>query len=129
MRMDPKHQFAAQIMLSRAAAERRDQIEKFSGIGQNSRGHSPASDTSSCGARDSPQPDHHNHNSSMIENVSDNNNNNGVNSLGSGNYNGKMSVNEVNSHFQAIAAAAQAAQNQNCNSDVATSAAAIVNLM
>lgn len=168
MRMDPKHQFAAQYMLSRAAAERRERDtilaaavaggSSLLSIGQNSRGASPSahSDTSSCNGRlSSPPPDvqhgHNNQNSDagMNENASDNNNNtNGTgNNLSGGNYNGKLSVNDVlrsqtsghlHQQYQQVVAAAAAgiaAQNQNsCNGlgspgHPATSAAqAVVNL-
>jgi zinc finger protein 362/384 len=159
MRMDPKHQFAAQYMLSRAAAERREQIaaggSSLLSIGQNSRGASPSalSDTSSCGRLSSPPPEHHNDNnnngSGLNDSASDNNNNNGTANSGSiGNYNGKLSVNDVlrsqtsghlHQQYQQVVAAANAitaAQNQqiSCNglgspSNPATSAAqAVVNL-
>lgn len=161
MRMDPKHQFAAQYMLSRAAAERRDQVaaaiaggSSLLSIGQNSRGASPSahSDTSSCNGRlSSPPPDHHiennNNNGSLNDSASDNNNNtNGTNNLsGGGNYNGKLSVNDVlrsqtsghlHQQYQQVVAAANAitAAQQNCNGlgspgNPATSAAqAVVNL-
>ncbi|XP_070501692.1 uncharacterized protein dati isoform X3 [Chironomus tepperi] len=124
MRTDPKHQFAAQYMLSRAAAERRERdtilasaIAGGSGllsqISQNSRGASPAhSEASSCNDRmNSPHPDSHgnennqnnansnNTNNNNPENASDNNNNtNGATNLstsGNLNYNGKLSVNDV----------------------------------
>lgn len=74
--MDPKHQFAATLMLSRANAERREQIEKFS---HNSRGNSPGSENeSSCGRlSSSPTPIHNNIN----ENDGNNNNNNPVRKL------------------------------------------------
>jgi hypothetical protein len=109
--MDPKHQFAAQIMLSRANAERREQIEKFS---HNSRGNSPTSENESGAS----SPVHLSENNNNLNENDSNNNNNPVrfpgpktflrgflskfclqaNSLG--NYNGKLSVNEVNSHLQ-----------------------------
>lgn len=119
MRMDPKHQFAAQYMLSRAAAERRERDTILAGIaggssllsiGQNSRGASPSahSDTSSCNGRlSSPPPDgqhsindnNNNQNGSSGLNDSDNNNNTNGNSLSgngsAGSYNGKLSVNDV----------------------------------
>ncbi|CRL04996.1 CLUMA_CG018076, isoform A [Clunio marinus] len=73
MRMDPKHQFAAQYMLSRAAAERRERDtilaaavaggSSLLSMGKSSRGASPSahSDTSSCNGRlSSPPPDGHN---------------------------------------------------------------------
>lgn len=86
MRMDPKHQFAAQYMLSRAAAERRERdtilaaaVAGGSGllaISQNSRGASPAqSDTSSCNGRLSSAPSEHGQN--QHPNDSNNNQNNG----------------------------------------------------
>lgn len=166
MRMDPKHQFAAQYMLSRAAAERRERDtilaaavaggSSLLSIGQNSRGASPSahSDTSSCNGRlSSPPPDLHNSNQNVgiSDSNSDNNNNtNGAsNNLSSGgNYNGKLSVNDVlrsqtsghlHQQYQQVVAAAAAgiaAQNQqnSCNGlgspgNQATSAAqAVVNL-
>jgi zinc finger protein 362/384 len=82
MRMDPKHQFAAQYMLSRAAAERREQIAaNLLSIAQNSRGASPAlSDTSSCNERLSPPPENlHNNTSGNNNNNNSNNNNNNNN--------------------------------------------------
>jgi zinc finger protein 362/384 len=144
MRMDPKHQFAAQYMLSRAAAERRERDTILAAavaggsnllqIGQNSRGASPSahSDTSSCNGRlSSPPPDMHQNDNAMSESASDNNNNtNGATSGGGGvgSYNGKLSVNDVlrsqtsgqlHQQYQQVVAAAAAgiaAQNQNnCN--------------
>lgn len=144
MRMDPKHQFAAQYMLSRAAAERRERDtilaaavaggSSLLSMGQNSRGASPSahSDTSSCNGRlSSPPPDgHHNQNDSgMNDNTSDNNNNTSgtPNSLSGslGNYNGKLSVNDVlrsqtsghlhQQYQQAVAAAAAGIAAQNQN--------------
>lgn len=186
--MDPKHQFAAQYMLSRAAAERYENLsialskkDYFSllssrerdtilaaavaggssllSIGQNSRGASPSVHSDdSCNGRlsASPPPNDSNNNqnnnqSGHNENASDNNNNtNGAgNNLGggNGNYNGKLTVNDVlrsqtsghlHQQYQQVVAAAAAgiaAQNQNsCNGlgspgNPATSAAqAVVNL-
>lgn len=145
--MDPKHQFAAQYMLSRAAAERRERDSilaaavaggsgLLSQIGQNSRGASPThSEASSCNERMTPPPDSHggNENNQNSENASDNNNNtNGTATNLSTNYNGKLSVNDVlrspptsqNLHqqYQQVVAAAAAnivAQNQNnCNGSI-----------
>lgn len=152
--MDPKHQFAAQYMLSRAAAERREQIatggSSLLSIGQNSRSPSVHSDTSSCNGRLSSPPEHNDNNNNGSNNgcsgdASDNNNN--ANNLSVGNYNGKLSVNDVlrsqtsghlHQQYQQVVAAANAitaAQNHNsCNGlgspgNPATSAAqAVVNL-
>lgn len=145
MRMDPKHQFAAQYMLSRAAAERRERdtiLAAVAGnssllsIGQNSRGASPSAHSEdSCNGRlSSPPPNDNNNNGSsgMNENTSDNNNNtsgttNNLSSSGIGSFNGKLTVNDMlrsqtsghlHQQYQIVAAAAQSivAQNQNsCN--------------
>lgn len=118
MRMDPKHQFAAQYMLSRAAAERREQIAaNLLSIAQNSRGASPAhSESSSCAERLSPPPENlhsgsnNNNNGSNNANINDgnsgpneasdnNNNTNGTtNPLGLNNvaaFNHKNPMNDV----------------------------------
>lgn len=156
MRMDPKHQFAAQYMLSRAAAERRERdsilaaVAGGSGLlglgGQNSRGASPnPSESSSCNERMTPPPEAHgNENNQNAENnASDNNNNtNGTATNLSTNYNGKLGVSamttsqNLHQQYQQVVAAAAAnivAQNQNnCNGssiNPATSAAqAVANL-
>jgi len=120
MRMDPKHQFAAQYMLSRAAAERRERdtilaaavaggsslLGMAGSQNSHSRCASPAqSDTSSCNGRLSSAPSEHNghHNDTNnnqngpsagghndSNNNNDNNNNSGTHSFG-----GKLSVNDV----------------------------------
>jgi zinc finger protein 362/384 len=99
MRMDPKHQFAAQYMLSRAAAERRERdsilaaaIAGGSGllsqIGQNSRGASPVnSEASSCNNRMTSPHSNENHvtdNNPNNNNNNSNNNNNNNNNAGDG---------------------------------------------
>lgn len=102
--MDPKHQFAAQYMLSRAAAERREQIAaNLLSIAQNSRGASPAlSDTSSCNERLSPPPENlHNNNTSGTNNNNNNNsnsNNNNVNNDGNAGINESASDNNNNTN-------------------------------
>lgn len=87
--MDPKHQFAAQYMLSRAAAERREQIAaNLLSIAQNSRGASPAhSETSSCNERLTPPPENLHSGS--------NNNNNGPNSANINGNDGNSGLNEA----------------------------------
>lgn len=150
--MDPKHQFAAQYMLSRAFSSRDQAVGGSSllSIGQNSRGASPAhSDTSSCNGRLSSSPlppqNNDNHNHGVNDNVSDNNNNtNGTPSNLSGNYNGKQhTVNDSllnlrnqtsgNLYQQSIVAAANAitaAQNhglQNSPGPTTSAAQAVVN--
>lgn len=93
--MDPKHQFAAQYMLSRAAAERREQIAaNLLSIAHNSRGASPAnSESSSCNERLSPPPENlhsgsnNNNNGSNNANINANDGNSGLNEVASDNNN------------------------------------------
>lgn len=139
-------------MLSRAAAEQREQIAQAGGssllsIG-NSRGASPSahsdnSDNSCNGRLSSPPPpeDNNNNNNNRSGQNSDNNNNTNGNANSVGNYNGKLSVNDVlrsqtsghlHQQYQQVVDAITAAQNQNsCNGlgNPTTSAAqAVVNL-
>lgn len=135
LRTDPKHQFTAQIMLSRAFSSREQIAAAVGGssllsIGQNSRdATSPInSDTSSCNGRlsSSPLPDNNDNNngSGLNDDASDNNNNtNGAtNNSSIQNYNGKqqLSINDsllnlrnqtgghLHQQYQAITAAANA---------------------
>jgi hypothetical protein len=149
--MDPKHQFAAQYMLSRAAAERRERDSILAAavaggssllnqMGQNSRGASPTpSETSSCNERMTPPPDNHSGEIQNNENSDNNNNTNGTATNLSTNYNkldlrSQPSQQHLHQYQQVVAAAAAniVAQNQNnCNGQVnpATSAAqAVANL-